>query len=388
MNDAHRRGVSTAAIHAGAPEPRERDPVVVPIHQSATFFGSGADGSEVRYTRYGTNPNHAELAAKLAALEGTEDAIALASGMAAMSMTVLALTQTGDHIVASEHLYGATKKLLTTEMPKRGVHVDFVDPGVTRAWRGALQDSTRLLIFEVPTNPTLRVFDPRPVAQLARERGLLMVADTTFASPANLRGPDVGIDVVVHSATKYLAGHSDLSAGAVCGSRAVVAEVREKLKLYGPVLDPHASFLLARGIKTLGVRMDRHNGNAAELAAWFEAQPGVSRVAYPGLPSHPDHALAKELLHGYGGMVSVVLEGGGPAADTFMDALELALAAPSLGGVETLVSQPRFTSHVALTPAERDRMGIPDGFVRISVGIEDVDDLRRDFDAALRCANA
>ena len=383
-----RLGPFTTAVHSGGPERKHNAPVVVPIHQSATFFGSGADGGEVRYTRYGTNPNHVELSTKLAALEGTEDAIALSSGMAAASLTMLALTHAGDHIVASEHLYGATKKLLSVEMPKRGVAVDFVDPGATRAWRTALRDNTRILVTEIPTNPTLRVFDPGPVAQLARERGLLVVADTTFASPANLRGPEAGIDVVFHSATKYLAGHSDLSAGAVCASRAVIAEVREMLKLYGPVLDPHASFLLARGIKTLGVRMARHNDNAMELAAWLETMPGVDRVLYPGLASHPDHDVATRLMSGFGGMVSIVLAGGGSAADVFSGALDLALEAPSLGGVETLVSQPRFTSHANLTPAQREAMGIPDGFVRLSIGIEDVDDLKKDFAQALKRAHA
>jgi len=388
MTDAGGKGPSTLAVHAGGPEPEHNAPVVVPVYQSATFFGSGAGGGEVRYTRYGTNPNHTELSRKLAALEGTEDAIALASGMAATSLTMLALTHAGDHIVASKHLYGATKKLLETEMPKRGVSVDFVDPGATREWRSAVKPNTRILVLELPTNPTLRVFDPHPVAQLAQEKGLLLVADTTFASPANLRGPDVGIDVVIHSATKYLGGHSDLSAGAVCASKAVIGEVREMLKMYGPVLDPHASWLLARGIKTLGVRMDRHNHNALELARWFEQQPGVSRVLYPGLPSHPDYETARRILKGFGGMVSVVLEGGGSAADVFAGALDLALEAPSLGGVETLVSQPRFTSHAHMSPTDRDALGIPDGFVRISVGIEDVEDLKRDFGQALRRARA
>ena len=379
-------GPSTAGVHAGLPEPTPQGPVVAPIYQSSTFFGGDGGGDPLLYSRYGNNPNQVEVGAKVAALEGMEDALPLASGMAATSMTLLATTRAGDHIVASKHLYGATKALIGEELTKRGVEADFVDPQESRAWRTAMRPNTRVLFTELPTNPTLRVFDPRPLAELARHHGVLLVADTTFASPVNVRARDLGVDVVIHSATKYLGGHSDLIAGVVAGARPVIAEVRQMLKMYGPAPDPHMCWLLSRGLKTLGVRVARHNDNALRVAQWFERQDGVRSVLYPGLPSHPDHAVASRILSGFGGMVSVILEGGGAAADTFAGALELAMRAPSLGGVETLVSQPRYTSQIDLSPEERAAIGIPDGFVRISVGIEDVEDLIADFDQALRKA--
>ena len=377
------RGPSTIAIHGGDPQGGEGAPVVPPIVQSATFFGGDGKGGEVRYSRYGNNPNQLLLGRKLAELEDTEAGLVLASGMAATAMTLLALTRAGDHIVASTHLYGATKTFLADELPRRGVETTFIDPETGREWREALQDNTRLLFLEIPTNPTLRVFDPRPVGRLAKERGILLVTDATFASPVNMRSAALGVDVIIHSATKYLGGHSDVVAGAVAGPRDVVDEVARMMRLYGPAIDPHAAWLLDRGLRTLEIRVKRQNENALALARWLEGQPAVAKVIYPGLPSHPDHALATELLSGYGGMISIILEGGGAAADAFVESLELALVAPSLGGVETLVSQPRYTSHVGLTPEQRAEGGIPDGFIRFSVGIEDVDDLMEDFGRAL-----
>ncbi len=375
---------ATLGVHAGAPVVSGSGSVVPPIVQSSTFFGGGPDGSgEVLYTRYGNNPNQIEVGDKIAALEGMEAGIALGSGMAATAMTLLASTRAGDHILASRHLYGATRHLLEHELPKRGVHTDLVDPERARNWRLALRPSTRVLFLELPTNPTLRVFDPRPVTALAQETGTLMVVDATFASPINIRCGDYGADAVIHSATKYLGGHSDLIAGVVAGSSILVGEIRQMLKMYGPALDPHAAWLLARGMRTLHARMRQHNDNAMALAAWFEEQPEVENVIYPGLESHPDHEVAAELLNGFGGMLSVILSGGGRAADAFGEALRLALLAPSLGGVETLVSQPRYTSHVDYAASERAKLGLPDGFVRISVGIEDVEDLKRDFRQAL-----
>ena len=376
-------GRATLGVHAGA-QTGDSAAVVPPIVQSATFFGGGPDEpGEVRYTRYGTNPNQVEVADKVAALEGMDAGVALGSGMAATALTLLAATRSGDHVVASQHLYGATRQLLEKELPRRGIHADFVDPTRARNWRLALKKQTRILFLEIPTNPTLRVFDPRPVAALAQETGTLMVVDSTFASPVNLRCGELGADAVIHSATKYLGGHSDLIAGVVVGSDILMDEIRQMLKMYGPALDPHAAWLLARGIRTLDVRVRRQNENALTLARWLEEQEGVERVIHPGLASHPDHALASELMDGYGGMLSMVLEGGGGAADVFCGALELALLAPSLGGVETLVSQPRYTSHVHFTAGQRTELGIPDGFVRVSVGVEDVEDLQADFAQAL-----
>jgi cystathionine beta-lyase/cystathionine gamma-synthase len=378
-----RRRPSTLGVHGGAEPGGPGDPVVPPIVQSATFLGSGLGEGELRYSRYGNNPNQLLLGRKIAALEGTEAGVALSSGMGAMAMTLLALTRGGDHVVASRHLYGATAQLLRDELPKRGVTTTFVDPGERRVWRSALRENTRVLLLELPTNPTLRVFDPRPLAKLAKEQGITTVVDATFASPVNLRPAELGIDVVVHSATKYLGGHSDLVAGLVAGPRPLVDEVTAMMKLYGPALDPHAAWLLDRGMRTLDVRVRRQNENALALAAWLARQPGVARVVHPGLEDHPDHALAREIMDGFGGMVSVVLEGGGDAADALLERLEVAMVAPSLGGVETLVSQPRHTSHRGMDADARAEVGIPDGFVRISVGVEDVDDLIEDFGRGL-----
>jgi cystathionine beta-lyase/cystathionine gamma-synthase len=370
--------------HLGADR---RGPVVDPIFQSATFFGGrGESGHDLLYTRYGNNPNQLAVAAKLAALEGTEAGLALSSGMAALAMTLLSLTEAGDHVVASRHLYGATHALLATEMPRRGVETTFIEPAGEESWVEAAEPTTRLLLMEVVTNPLMRVFDPRPAARAAARLGVPLLADLTFACPVNLRGVDVGVDLCMHSATKYLGGHSDLIAGVVSGPADLVAGVQDAMKLYGPAIDPHSAWLLDRGLKTLVPRVEAHNRNAMALAAWLEGQPGVAGVAYPGLPSHPDHALAVDLLAGFGGMLGLELEGGAPSADAFCSALEVACFAPSLGGVETLVSQPRLTSHAGFTTAEREALGIGDGYVRISVGIEGVNDLKADFARGLAAA--
>ncbi len=384
-----RAGLSTRAVHAGSPDPSPGAPVIPPLVQSATFFGGLGADDELRYTRYGNNPTQRLLARKLAALEGTETALPLASGMAATALTVLSVAEAGDHVVASRHLYGTTRKLLESELPRRGVETTFVDPedggGV---WESALRERTRLLFLEVPTNPTLRIVDPRPAVAAALAVGAVTAVDATFASPVNLRTAELGVDLVIHSATKYLGGHSDLVAGVVAGSVERVEAVRRLLALYGPALDPHAAWLLERGVRTLALRVARQNATALDLARWLGGREGVERVIHPGLEAHPDHALATELMDGYGGMLSLVLAGGGEAADRFCEALRVALVAPSLGGVETLVSQPRYTSHRHMDAPERAREGIPDGFVRISVGVEDADDLRADLERGLEAATA
>lgn len=380
------QGRSTLGVHAGMPDPVPGAPVVPALVQSATFFG-GMPGQELRYSRYGNNPNQEAVGRKVAALEGAEAGLLLASGMGATAMTVLAHLDSGDHVVASRHLYGTTLQLLGEELPRRGIRTTFVDPARgSGGWEEALEADTRLLFMEIPTNPTLRVLDPRPMVALARERGLLTAVDATFASPVNLRPLELGVDVVIHSATKYLGGHSDLVAGVVCGSRDRVEAVRGMMRLYGPAPDPHTAWLLDRGLRTLDVRVRRQNETALSLARWFRTRDGVADVLHPGLEEHPDHALAVELMEGFGGMLSVILEGGGEAADAFVGALEVAMVAPSLGGVESLVSQPRYTSQRHQSPEERARAGIPDGFVRISVGVEDPEDLQEDFQRGLDAA--
>ena len=375
-----RPGTATSAVHAGCPAPRPGQPVVQPIVRSSTFYWSGpSDGVDLRYSRYGNNPNQISVAAKVAALEGTEAGLALASGMAAISSTILAAADAGDHVVASRHLYGATHALLAHELPRRGITTTFVDPGDPAAWGAALTPRTRVVLIELPTNPTLRVFDIGPARRAARSAGAILAADMTFATPVNIRAAEHGVDAVIHSATKYLGGHSDLIAGVVAGSRPLIEGVAKMMKLYGGSIDPQAAWLLERGMRTLPARMERHNRSAHALAEWFTGVEGVRQVLYPGLPSHPDHERAVRMLRGCGGMVSIVLNGGGEAADRFCSRLRLAVPAPSLGGVETLVSQPRHTSHVDLTSEEREALGIPDGFVRISVGLEDLEDLKADF---------
>ena len=378
---------ATSAVHAGEPAAGPGQPVVAPVVRSSTFHTPlpGQDGKP-RYSRYGNNPNQESVAAKIAALEGTEAAVALASGMAATAMTLLSVAGKGDHIVASRHLYGDTSVLLTDELPRRGIATTFVEPSDPAAWSAALRPRTRAVLIELPTNPTLKVFDIEPARRAADQAGAILAADVTFATPVNLRSAEHGVDAVIHSATKYLGGHSDLIAGAVAGSRDLVDGVTRMMKLYGPSIDPETAWLLERGIRTLPVRMAQHNRSAHALAEWFGAVPGVRQVIYPGLPSHPDHACAARLLDGYGGMLAIVLDGGGEAANRFCAALKLAAVAPSLGGVETLVSQPRLTSHEGLSPAERAALGIDDGMLRISVGLEDPADLKADFAAATATA--
>lgn len=362
-------------------KPEPGAPVVTPIYQSATFFTDPVPAGEVRYTRYGNNPAHLRLAEKLAGLEGGEDALVLASGNAACALSLLSCVQAGDHIVAQRELYGGTLRLLERELPRLGIETTFVPAGSD--WAAALRPRTRALLIEMPVNPTLRVPDIRSAAEVAARQGLHLIVDATFASPINFRPLEHGADIVFHSATKYLGGHSDLSAGVVISTSERVAHVRELLKSFGPVLDPHAVWLLERGVKTLAVRMARHNENGMTVARWLEDHPAVARVLYPGLASHPDHERARALFTGFGGVVGVMVSGGDDAALRVTQRLRLLCVAPSLGGVESLVSMPRFTSHAALSSEERTAIGIGDGYIRLALGIEDAADLIADLDQAL-----
>lgn len=381
--DSHRSrlGTSTRAVHAGSPAPRPGDPVAPPLVSSSTFFNEVEPDGEVLYGRYSNTEGYRRVAARLAALEGGDAALVCGSGMAAIALAILVHAGSGDHIVASEALYGGTRTLLTSELPRLGIETTFVD--FSGDWRDAIRSRTRALYLELPVNPTLRVPDPRPVARVAREAGLPLLVDATFATPVNFRPVEHGADLVLHSGTKYLGGHSDLVAGVIVGSTHAVETARTRLKSFGPSLDPHALWLLERGVKTLAIRVERQNRTAHRLARWLHDHPAVRAVHYPGLEGHPDHAVAREILDGYGGMLSFVVDGGDPAARAVMGALRLIAVAPSLGGVESLASMPRYTSHAALTADERRAAGIDDGFIRLSVGIEDEPDLRADLDAAL-----
>ena len=374
-------GPSTRAVHAGSAAPAPGESVVTPISQTATFFTDAEPVGDVRYTRYGTNPNHLVLAEKICALEGADAALVLASGNAATALSLLACTAAGDHIVAASELYGGTLRVMNRELPRLGIETTYVPRDGDFA--AAIRPSTRAIWVEIPVNPTLRVPDIEPIARVARDAGIPLIVDATFATPINFRPLEHGASLVVHSATKYLGGHSDLTAGVVAGDATIVAEVREKLKSFGPVLDPHAAWLMERGIKTLALRMARHNENGLAVARWLASQDAVTAVHYPGLETHPDHDTAARLLDGFGGMVSLVVRGGDDAALRVVNALKLMCVAPSLGGVETLVSMPRFTSHAALTRGQRNALGIADGFIRISLGIEDPDDLIADLAQAL-----
>lgn len=377
-------GPSTRAIHGTPRAKPDRAPVATPIYQTSTFAHPVASADEVLYTRYGNNPNQTVLADKLASLEGADHAIFLASGMGATALAHLAVLRPGDHLLASGWIYGGTYRLFTREFGKLGIDVTLVRPDNPRNWRQRLRRTTRAVFLETPTNPLMRVLDLEPVADLCRERGIALLVDSTFASPINFRPLEHGADVVIHSATKYLNGHSDVIGGAVAGTESVVEEVRHLMQVWGQAPDPHAAWLVERGLKTLALRIERHNANGLAFARWAAEQPAVAAVHYPGLAAHPDHELARRVLEGFGGMVGLVLAGGAAAAEAALRRLRLATHAPSLGGVETLAAEPRFTSHAGLTAEQRAEQGIPDGFLRVSVGIEDVDDIIADFDAAFR----
>lgn len=376
--------MSTRAVHAGESPAVPGEPVVTPIAQTTTFYSAFPPGDEVRYTRYANNPNHQALARRLAALEGTESALVLGSGMAAIALTLLSLARAGEHVVAARGLYGGTLDLLENELPRFGIAVSFVTH--EDEWREAIRPETRLLYVESMSNPLLRVPDLDGLAALARAHGLPLVVDATFTPPPVLRAAEHGAELVLHSATKYLGGHSDVTAGVVAGSAEAVERVRERVKRLGAVLDPHATWLLERGVKTLAVRVERAAANAMELARRLEGHHGVVAVHYPGLGSHPDHERAASLFSGFGAMVGVEVRGGDEAAVRMLQHLQLIRVAPSLGGVESLASMPRDTSHAKLSAAERRALGIEDGFVRLSIGIEDVDDLHADLDSALESA--
>jgi cystathionine beta-lyase/cystathionine gamma-synthase len=378
-----RLGFSTRAIH-GDPESRpDWAPIASPLYQSATFTNPIGSTQEVLYTRYGNNPNQVGIAKRLARLEGAEAAIFVASGMGATALAHLAVLRPGDHLLSSEWIYGGVHRLFSQEFGRLGIDVSFVSPLESRTWKRALKKTTRAIFVETLTNPLLRVIDLEPIATLCKTEGLALLVDSTFATPINFRPLEHGADLVIHSATKYLNGHSDVIAGAVAGTESVIEEVRKLLQVWGPALDPMAAWLIDRGMKTLAVRVERQNATALRVAEWCSQQPQFAAVHYPGLPSHPEHQDAKRLLNGFGGMLGVELKGGARAAERFLRGLTIAAHAPSLGGVETLVSEPRLTSHASLTPEERARAGIPDGFLRFSIGLEDADDIVADFAHAL-----
>lgn len=376
-------GFSTTAIH-GAPHRRpDWSPIAPLLHQSSTFVNPIGSDEEVLYSRYGNNPNQVQLAKKYALLEGADESIFVASGMGATALAHLAVLRPGDHLVSSTWIYGGTQKLFDDELARFGIEVTYVNPDQPRLWRKSVRKSTRAIFVETPTNPLMRVVDLTPIAHVAEAEGLALLVDATFASPINFRPIEHGADVVITSATKYLNGHSDVIAGAVAGSSSFVEEVNRLMRLWGQAIDPHAAWLIDRGMRTLSVRMERHNANGLAVAQWAESHDGIAKVHYPGLPSHPDHERAKAVLNGFGGMVGLEPKGGVQATERLLKKLKLITHAPSLAGVETLVSEPRLTSHKSIGPEGRAKMGIPDGFLRLSCGIEDAADIIEDLKQAL-----
>lgn len=379
--------LGTLALHAGE-QSQQRDvdaPVVHPLFQSVNFIQEIGSSDGLRYPRYGNAPNAEVVQRRVAAMERAEASVLLASGMGATACALLALLRPGDHIVASSWIYGGTRALLEQEFVSLGIDVTLVDPVETRSWRKVMRKQTRVILLETPVNPTCRVLDLDAISLVTHQAGIALVVDSTFASPINFRPLEHGADVSIHSATKFLNGHHDVLGGVVSGTASYIEEVRRKMMLWGQAPDPFAAWLLERGLKTLDVRVTRQNANAMRVAEWCEGRKEIRKVMYPGLKSHPDHEIAQRTLDGFGGMLGIELAGGtkGGGAERFLRRLKLFRHAPSLGGVDSLVSEPRFTSHADLKAEARSSIGIPDGFMRLSVGIEGADDLIADLEQAL-----
>lgn len=391
------RSLDTLSVRGGEPHSHGYDAVTVPIVCSATYsFESSqtiADYFEGRiergeYGRYG-NPTVRAAENKLAALEGAADAVLFPSGMNAVTTLLLAMLKPDDHLVMTSDCYRRTRQFIRTTLAKFGVRHTFVEPGDVAAVAKAVEARTRMIITEAPTNPYLRVADVARLAELKRSHsGVKLLVDATLATPAIFRPLELGADLVLHSCTKYLAGHNDVLAGVVCGAGPLIAALRDARGVFGGMPDPHGAYLLVRGIKTLAVRMRQHNDSAMQVARFLEAQPAVERVFYPGLASHPDHAeAARQFAGGYGGIVSFRVRGDLQQTAAFVDRTRLPNIGPSMGGVETLIEQPAMMSFYELTTEQRGQLGIFDNLVRLSVGLEAADDVIADLDQALRGAS-
>ncbi len=388
-------GTSTTSVHGN----RENNPyhaVGEPIVQSATYtFNDTADvcafmearlaGSEagrIEYGRYG-NPTVRAAENRLAALEGAEDVVLYSSGMAAITVTLLTLLSNGDHVVITDDCYRRTREFFRTYLSRYGIEHTIVPIGDVALLEAALQPNTKLLVSELPTNPYLRVVDLEALVAVAKKNGLLTLIDATFATPLNLKPLAWGVDLVAHSATKYLGGHNDLLAGVVAGRNELMKKLRESQGVFGALLDPHTAALLLRGIKTLGLRIAQQNKSGQAVAEFLEAHPLIERVWYPGLVSHPDHEIAIKQMSGFGGVVSFTLRGDLDATSRFVDAVKIPLIGPSLGGTESLIEQPALISFYPYTTEERLAIGISDNLVRLALGIEDTEDLIADLAQAL-----
>jgi methionine-gamma-lyase len=391
-----RHGFATRQIHKGGHPDPHTGSLSMPIFQTSTFvmhdaqhgadlFSHAAKGYV--YTRLG-NPNHVVLETKVADLENGEAAVATASGMAAISAALMTLLQAGDHVVAGRVLYGCTFSLLHHVLPRFGIETSFVDTTDPAAVGAAIGPRTRLVFLETPSNPNLEITDVAAIAEIAHARGVQVLVDNTFCTPYLQRPLDLGADIVVHSATKFLNGHGDVIAGFVVGREDFIAKVREiGLKdVTGAVLGPFEAFLTLRGMKTLSYRMDAHCRNAQQVAEFLTTHPMVRQVIFPGLPSHPQYDLARRQMTGPGGVLSFEVEGGHDAGVAVIDHVQLISIAVSLGDIESLIQHPASMTHSSYTPEEREAAGISDGLVRLSVGLEDPEDLIADVDQALAAA--
>ncbi|MGZ6126209.1 MAG: trans-sulfuration enzyme family protein [Myxococcales bacterium] len=392
-NRSSEPGPGTLAVHGGEPRRKAHDSVTTPIVWSATYaFESTAeieryfkgDVEREEYGRYG-NPTVRAAEQKLAALEGADDAALFASGMAAATTALLELLKAGDHIILTSDCYRRTRQFVTRFLERLGIESTLVEPGDEVALRRALRPGrTKVILAESPTNPYLRVAD-LSIFAWARDAcpGANLIIDGTFATPVNQKPLELGADLVLHSCTKYLGGHNDLLAGAVCGRAGLVQAIKDLRGVLGGVLDPQSAFLLIRGLKTLPLRVGRQNETALAVAHWLEQHPRVRQVFYPGLPSHPDHATASRQMRGFGGVVSFRVRGDVRDTSRVIDACRLATIAPSLGATETLIEQPAYMSYFELTPEQRESIGIHDDLIRLSLGLEDAEDVIADLSQAL-----
>jgi len=389
-------GPSTQAVHGGGRD-NPYHAITDPIVQTATYtFKDTAELTKfmefriwgpvegrTEYGRYG-NPTVAAVEARLASLESAGDAILYASGMAAITTTLLALLSAGDHLIITDDCYRRTRQFCQTFLKRLGVNCTIVPMGDFDALEQAIRPQTRLIVSESPTNPYLRILDLERLVEIAKKQRIKTLVDATFATPLNVRPLEWGVDLVVHSATKYLAGHNDLLAGVLAGESGLIAQLRETLGVLGGIADPHNAGLLQRGLKTLGLRVARQNQSGQTVAEFLQAHPAVEQVWYPGLESHPDHAIAISQMSGFGGVVSFTVKGDLEITSRFIDRLQIPQLATSLGGVESLVSQPALMSYFELSTEERLAVGIRDNLVRLALGIEDTADLLADLEQALQ----
>jgi cystathionine gamma-synthase len=383
--------MSTTVVHAGEIRTNEYGAITTPIVQSSTFIFRNAGeirklkaGAKDRYEygRYG-HPTQAAAEAKLAALEGAEDAVLFSSGMSAITTTLFAMLCTGDHVIITDDAYKKTLDFCKACLPRFGIAATVVRMGDYDAIRRAVRKNTRLFLSESPTNPYLNIMDLERLMGIFRGTRVTVISDSTFATPYNQRPLAYGVHLVIHSATKYLGGHNDLLAGVVLGKKALTEPIREYQKVTGGCIDPHSSYLLIRGLKTFELRMQRHNESGQRIALWLERHPAVKRVYYPGLPSHPHHDVAVRQMRGYGGVVTFEIGGTTDDVVRVLSRLRLLSIGPSLGGVESLITHPATISYYRCTRAERLRLGIKDGLIRLAVGVENVEDLIADLDQAL-----